>query len=91
MSSKNRKRQAAAAPVEAPRRGRPAGKRSDPDIVQVTAYIPRRLHLAVKRALLDEGAKRGERREFSTLIEERLVLWLRGPGAPLAPRRKPKG
>jgi hypothetical protein len=60
------------APAEAPRRGRPAGKRSDPDYVQVTAYVSGRLHHNVKIALLQE--RKG--REFSQLIEALLSDWL---------------
>jgi hypothetical protein len=59
-----------------PRMGRPAGKRSDPDIVQVTAYIRRATHLGAKRKLLDEAAE-GNKREFSELVEDLLAEWLR--------------
>jgi hypothetical protein len=58
--------------VEIPRRGRPAGKRSDPDYEQVTAYIRKHTHKDVKIALLQEG----QGREFSELIEELLSGWL---------------
>lgn len=62
-----------AAPIVAPRRGRPPGKRSDPEFDQVTAYIRRRTHQDVKIALLQEGSGR----EFSELVEELLANWLR--------------
>lgn len=62
------------APPEAPRRGRPPGKRSDPAYAQVTAYIPEDLHRKVKIALLQEA----QGREFSQLVEALLVEWL-GP------------
>ncbi|ETX03512.1 MAG: hypothetical protein ETSY1_47005 (plasmid) [Candidatus Entotheonella factor] len=52
-------------------RGRPAGKRTNPDYAQVTAYIPKSLHEDVKIALIKEGGK-----EFSTLVEELLAEWM---------------
>ena len=55
------------------RRGRPAGKRSDSEFGQVTAYIRKETHLAVKMALLKDGGER----EFSELVEELLAKWLR--------------
>jgi hypothetical protein len=60
------------APLEAPRRGRPPGKRSDPTYAQVTAYIPEDLHHRVKIALLQEA----KGREFSQLIDALLRGWL---------------
>jgi hypothetical protein len=64
------------APIEAPRRGRPPGKRSDPTYSQVTAYIPEDLHRRVKIALLQEA----KGREFSQLIDALLVDWLESRG-----------
>ena len=58
---------------EAVRRGRPRGKRSSSDFVQVTAYISKDTHRGVKIALLREG----DGREFSELVEELLAGWLR--------------
>jgi hypothetical protein len=55
------------------RLGRPAGKRSDPEYEQVTAYIRRETHKGVKIALLQEG----QRREFSELVEDLLSSWLK--------------
>ena len=55
------------------RRGRPSGKRSDSEFGQVTAYIRKETHLAVKMALLKEGGER----EFSELVEELLAKWLK--------------
>lgn len=52
--------------------GRPRGKRSSAEFVQVTAYIGRQTHRDVKIALLTEG-KGGE---FSELVEELLAEWL---------------
>jgi hypothetical protein len=70
---KKRTPKAPPAVVETKRRGRPSGKRSDPDFEQVTAYIRRDTHKDVKIALLrdDQG------REFSELVEELLVGWLK--------------
>jgi len=56
---------------EEARRGRPRGKRSSDEFVQVTAYIEKETHRAVKMALLREG----EGREFSELVEELLAGW----------------
>lgn len=64
---------AIAPPAAAPRRrGRPAGKRSDPEYDQVTAYIRRQTYRDVRIALLT----RGHEQEFSELVEELLAGWL---------------
>lgn len=55
------------------RRGRPSGKRSDPDYVGFTTYIRRDTHHEVKVALLQE--KKG--RELSELVEDLLTQWLK--------------
>ena len=55
-----------------PRRGRPPGKRSHPDFEQITAYIRKDTHHAVKIVLLKNG-----RKEFSELVEELLNQWLK--------------
>lgn len=65
-----------AAPPAAPAkrgRGRPTGKRSDPDFEQVTSYVRRQTYADVKIALIREGRKR----EFSELVEELLGGWLK--------------
>jgi len=54
-----------------PRRGRPPGKRSHPDFEQITAYIRKDTHHAVKIELLNNG------KEFSELVEELLGQWLK--------------
>jgi len=54
------------------RRGRPTGKRSDPDFEQTTAYIRKETHRRVKISLLEEG----QGREYSELVEELLSKWL---------------
>lgn len=63
--------EAPAQPLVKPK-GRPKGKRSNPDFEQVTAYIRKQTHQGVKIALLQEG----EDREFSELVEELLSEWL---------------
>ena len=55
-------------------RGRPSGKRTDPDYAQVTAYIRKATHHGVKLRLLQEG----QGREFSELVEELLAGWIKG-------------
>lgn len=59
-------------PPVAPSRGRPTGKRRDPAFEQVTAYIRRDTHHAVKVALLKEARNR----QFSDLVETLLAEWL---------------
>ena len=54
-------------------KGRPPGKRSDPDFEQVTAYIRKHTHQGVKIALLQEG----NGQEFSELVEGLLAKWLK--------------
>jgi hypothetical protein len=51
---------------------RPLGKRRDPDFEQVTAYIKKETHQAVKIELLKNG-----RQEFSELVEGLLQQWLK--------------
>ena len=58
--------------TDTPKRGRPKGKRSHPDYEQVTAYIKKETHTAVKIELLKEGQKR----QFSELIQELLDDWV---------------
>lgn len=62
-----------ATPAASKRRGRPTGKRSDPDFEQTTAYIRKDTHREVKIALLQEG----KGREYSELVEELLSAWLK--------------
>ncbi len=50
------------------RRGRPPGKRSDPDFEQITAYIRKDTHHAVKIALLTNGCR-------DEAIPRRLGCW----------------
>lgn len=55
-----------------PSRSRPTGKRRDPEFEQVTAYLRRSTHHAVKLALLKEGGNC----QFSDLVESLLSQWL---------------
>jgi hypothetical protein len=70
-TSAKKSSQSSEAPAK--RRGRPTGKRSDPDFEQTTAYIRKDTHHNVKIALLMEG----EGREYSELVEELLSKWLK--------------
>lgn len=54
-----------------PKRGRPKGKRSDDNFQQVTAYVRRDTYKATQKALVDEE------QEFSELVEDLLVKWLK--------------
>ena len=58
--------------VSEKKRGRPAAKRSDPEFLQVTAYIRKETHRKTKIRLLEEG----QGREFSELVEVMLEEWL---------------
>lgn len=70
-----RKKTSASPPATAIKRGRgrPTGKRSDPDFEQVTSYIRKQTYADVKIELIKEGQKR----EFSELVEELLSKWLK--------------
>ncbi len=56
-----------------PRRGRPTGKRSNPDYEQVTAYLNKQTNEDARVKLIREG----KRRDFSELVEELLQKWLK--------------
>lgn len=61
-------------PSPAPKkRGRPSGKRSDAEYVQVTAYIHKDTHRDVKIELL----KSGDGKDFSELVDSLLANWLK--------------
>ena len=68
-----KRKQTASAEAGATRRGRPRGKRSNPDFEQVTIYIRRKTHKDAKVELL-KGEKR---QEFSELVEDLLAKWLK--------------
>lgn len=57
---------------EPKKRGRPRTKRSDPNFVQVSGYIPKSVYLAVKYKMLDQGG-----REFSDVLKELLSNYAR--------------
>jgi hypothetical protein len=54
------------------KRGRPKGKRSNPDFEQVTAYVRSQTYRQTKIALLQQE----ELEDFSELVEELLTGWL---------------
>ena len=78
--SKNLDVQAAARP-EGARMGRPPGKKSHPDFIQMTAYVPLELHEDVKEELLRINRQRRRRREstleISGVVEEQLRTWVK--------------
>ncbi|MEA5512303.1 hypothetical protein VB715_21250 [Crocosphaera sp. UHCC 0190] len=47
------------------------GKRSDPNFVQVGVYVPKELHLKVKKLLLDQPDK-----DMSDLVSELMADWV---------------
>jgi len=56
--------------------GRGVGRRRDPDYMQASAYVPRKLRRQVERALLNDPGER----DYSELIEELLEKWLTDQG-----------
>jgi hypothetical protein len=70
------------APATQPRRqasrgrGRPAGgKSSNPDYMQVSAFVPKKLYAEINIGLLREGMRTGKKRDFSDLLEKLLSDW----------------
>lgn len=59
------------------RRGRPLGKRSNHESVQVTAYIQAETHYATKLALLTNTRRGEQKKDFSDLVQELLAGWLK--------------
>ncbi|PSB08057.1 hypothetical protein C7B62_18030 [Pleurocapsa sp. CCALA 161] len=57
---------------ESVKKGRPKGKRSNPDFEQVTAYVRSQTYRQTKIALLQQS----ELEDFSELVEELLTEWL---------------
>jgi len=47
-----------------------SGRRSDPDYLQTTVYLPRDLHKRIKVALAEDDA------ELSAIVEDLLTEWL---------------
>jgi hypothetical protein len=60
---------------EAKQRGRPRGKKSDPEYVSAIAYIKKKTHLQVKRLLLDKE-ELGDKQDFSELVQDLLDFWV---------------
>jgi len=56
--------------LEPVRKGRQKGKRSDPNYLQVGAYIPKALDKDVKRLLIDQDI------DFSDLVTKLLQDWV---------------
>ena len=53
----------------APKMGRPAGKKTNPEYTQVTVYLRKEVHRQAKKLLIDDG------REFSELVDELVSKW----------------
>ena len=71
-------------PSPAPgKRGRPKGKKSDPDFVSTIVYIRKKTHIQVKRLLLDLE-EQNKKQDCSELVQELLDAWviLRQGGEP---------
>jgi hypothetical protein len=66
----------AQAGVQPANTGRGVGRRSDPNYMQASAYVPRQLRRQVERALLNDPGER----DYSELIEELLKKWLADQG-----------
>ena len=59
-------------PEAKPTKTKGSGKRSDPDYVQISAYIRKDTHRQAKRKLLEYG----DERDLSDVIEELLKNWV---------------
>ena len=57
-------------------KGRPQGKRTAPDYIQVGIYLPKQLHRKAKLALLHEA----EERDFSELVRDLLASYISSLG-----------
>ena len=64
----------AVAPLEAAKRGRPTGKRSDPDFEPTTVLLRKRTKRLANRKLEDTETKQ----DLSDLIEQLLTEWIAG-------------
>ena len=58
---------------DAPRVGRPRGKKSNPDYQQVTVYLQKDIHRSAQKLLLDEN----QRKQFSELVNELVSEWVK--------------
>ena len=56
-------------------RGRPKGKKSDPEYEAAIAYIRKKTHLQVKRRLLDL-TEEDIKLDFSELVQQLLEVWV---------------
>lgn len=63
----------------AKKRGRPSGRRSDPDYTQISAYIPLELLHEVQELLLQERKRKRLRSgiDVSGLVEKLLTDWVK--------------
>jgi hypothetical protein len=59
------------------KRGRPPGKRSNPEYVQLTAYVREENLDEAKTALIKEKRQTGEKRDVSELIDALLAFYVR--------------
>ena len=64
-------------PQGSSRPGRPTGKRSNGNTVQVTAYIEASTHMETKIRLLQIAQNQGEKQDFSDLVQQLLREWLK--------------
>ena len=58
------------------RRGRPRGKRSNPDYVQLTSYVREQSLDDAKAALMKEKRQTGRKRDVSELIDSLLAFYV---------------
>lgn len=72
MSPQVEKEELSPAPAK---RGRPKGKKSDPDFVSTIVYIRQKTHIQVKRLLLDLE-EQGKKQDCSELVQELLDAWV---------------
>jgi hypothetical protein len=66
------------APQNSPegKRGRPPGKRSNPEYVQLTSYVREENLDEAKTALIKEKQQTGEKRDLSELIDSLLSFYV---------------
>jgi len=72
LAQKREQGKASSAPEAEPkkRQRKATGKRSDPNYIQVGAYIPIELNKSVKRLLVDDD------KDFSDLVSKLLEQWV---------------
>jgi len=64
-------------PLSGRRRGRPPGKRSNPDYVQLTCYVREENLDDAKEALMQEKRETGRKRDVSDVIDSLLRFYAR--------------